>query len=73
MTFELPTPPDLADPARARQLQHLLDQKTKPQGSLGRLEPLALQLGLVFGSDQPALQAPQLLICAGDHGSISRE
>lgn len=68
MTFELPKLPDLADAARARHLQQLLDQKTKPQGSLGRLESLALQLGLILGSAQPTLQAPQLLICAGDHG-----
>ena len=29
------------------QLRHALDHKTKPLGALGRLEPLALQLGLI--------------------------
>ena len=33
----LPLLADIADPALTQALQHKLDQKTKPQGSLGRL------------------------------------
>ncbi|HEX7890418.1 MAG TPA: nicotinate-nucleotide--dimethylbenzimidazole phosphoribosyltransferase, partial [Ramlibacter sp.] len=59
---------DIEDPALAARLQHALDRKTKPVGSLGQLEALALRIGLVLGSDAPRLREPQVLVCAGDHG-----
>lgn len=63
---------DLHDSALAQRLQHKLDRKTKPVGALGRLEALALQLGLVLGSESPRLEQPQVLVCAGDHGLAAR-
>lgn len=59
---------DIHDAGLAARLQHKLDRKTKPVGSLGRLEALALRIGLVLGSETPVLREPQVLVCAGDHG-----
>jgi nicotinate-nucleotide--dimethylbenzimidazole phosphoribosyltransferase len=71
----LPTLPDLADLTDAeltRTLQALLDGKTKPRGSLGRLETLALQIGQILGSVAPQLRDPQMVVFAADHGLAAR-
>lgn len=70
--MKLPFVPDLRDSALRERLQHLLDNKTKPVGSLGRLEALALRIGCTLGSETPQLLRPQLLVCAGDHGLAQR-
>jgi len=72
MTFTVPTLDDIAQPALAARLQHLLDNKTKPLGSLGRLEALAQRIGLILGTEAPVLSAPQMVVFAGDHGLAAR-
>ncbi|MDD5324560.1 MAG: nicotinate-nucleotide--dimethylbenzimidazole phosphoribosyltransferase [Polaromonas sp.] len=72
MNFTIPSIPDLSDSALTQRLQHKLDNKTKPLGSLGRLEALALQLGVILGSETPELRVPQMVVFAGDHGLAAR-
>ena len=68
MSFNQPKLQDLQQPALLAQLQYKLINKTKPVGSLGALETLAQQLGLILQTDSPLLQAPQLVVFAADHG-----
>ncbi|MES2925818.1 MAG: nicotinate-nucleotide--dimethylbenzimidazole phosphoribosyltransferase [Pseudomonadota bacterium] len=70
--FTVPAIADISDAPLTARLQHLLDNKTKPLGSLGRLESLALRIGQVLGTEAPALLQPQMLVCAGDHGLAAK-
>lgn len=49
-------------------LQRRLDTRTKPQGSLGALEGLAIQLGSILQTQTPVLRAPSMFVFAADHG-----
>ena len=60
--------PTRANAQLQARLQHLLDNKTKPLGALGLIETLGLRIGLILGSEAPALQAPQIVVYAADHG-----
>jgi len=53
--------------ARARQ-----DQLTKPQGALGRLESLSIQLAGITAQARPRFKQPAIITMAGDHG-IARQ
>ncbi|WP_431099977.1 nicotinate-nucleotide--dimethylbenzimidazole phosphoribosyltransferase [Roseateles noduli] len=64
----IPSIPSLHDAALASALQHRIDRKTKPLGSLGRLEGLMMRLGLILGTEQPKLVDPQMMVFAADHG-----
>ena len=64
----LPIIDPISDAALAGRLQQRIDRLTKPLGSLGRIEALALQIGLVQRSEHPRLSSPQMLVFAADHG-----
>jgi nicotinate-nucleotide--dimethylbenzimidazole phosphoribosyltransferase len=56
------------DPRVALRAQARLDHLTKPPGSLGRLEELALRVALITGSESPRVVAPVIFTLAADHG-----
>ena len=58
------------DPAAAAQTQRRLDTLTKPPGSLGRLEELAVRLAAVTGG-APRVSAPVIFTFAADHGVVA--
>lgn len=48
-----------------------VDAKTKPQGSLGRIEQLAVQIAGAQDSMKPLADPATLLLFAGDHGMVA--
>jgi nicotinate-nucleotide--dimethylbenzimidazole phosphoribosyltransferase len=47
-------------------------QLTKPPGALGRLEDLAIWYAGWRGTDRPSLNAPQIIVFAGNHGVAAK-
>ncbi|HLP05756.1 MAG TPA: nicotinate-nucleotide--dimethylbenzimidazole phosphoribosyltransferase [Paludibacter sp.] len=62
--FNIPSPGKQIEPF----LIEKIDNLTKPKGSLGRLEELAIQIGTIQQTLTPALTKPYHIIFGGDHG-----
>ncbi len=58
----------IAEPTFETTLQAAIDGKTKPPGSLGRIEALAAQLARLQNSLMPRAETCRLTIFAADHG-----
>jgi nicotinate-nucleotide--dimethylbenzimidazole phosphoribosyltransferase len=69
LTLPAIPPVNLVAQTSARARQNLL---TKPAGSLGQLEDLAVQLAAITGQLNPSLARKAIVVMAGDHG-IARE
>ena len=51
-----------------KEIENIIDSKTKPIGSLGKIENIAKQICLVQKSLSPYLSDPEIIIFAADHG-----
>ena len=67
-TIEMIKPLDEGAMAEARARQNRL---TKPQGSLGRLEELSIQLAGIQGKPIPQIRHKAIITMAGDHGVVA--
>lgn len=66
--IEMIEPLDREAMAKAQARQNLL---TKPQGSLGRLEELSIQLAGIQGRPIPQIKHKAIITMAGDHGVVA--
>ena len=64
ITFQINRP----DEAIRQALEDRINSLAKPKGSLGRLESLALQIGMIQQTLHPVLSHPVNVIYAADHG-----
>ncbi len=61
-------PLDEAAMQAARQRQ---DELTKPQGSLGRMEELSIQIAGITGNPRPKINNKAIIVMAADHGVVA--
>jgi len=66
-TFQI----EAVDRTLEQQLHHQINNKTKPIGALGKLENIALKIGLIQQTLKPQILHPTMLIFAADHGIVA--
>lgn len=70
--MKLPEVRPLPDPGAEVAARRRLDRLTKPPGSLGRLEELAVRLAAISGHFPPPLRDPVIFTLAADHGVVAQ-
>jgi nicotinate-nucleotide--dimethylbenzimidazole phosphoribosyltransferase len=70
MKFSIEHIDNIGDPELERRIQYRLDSLTKPRGSLGRLESLAMQIGLIQRTAMPRIDSKRMVIFCADHGVV---
>ncbi len=68
--MHIPYIPSTDNDALANQLDSAINNKTKPVGSLGMLERLAKQIGLIQQTREIALDKAAIVVFAADHGVV---
>lgn len=60
-----------SDEALANRIESEISAKTKPPGSLGMLETIGKQIGLIQQTTKPKLIEPSIIVFAADHGIVA--
>src|SRR5579872_5304632 len=68
MTYDAIRP--IGDAQLEARIRARLDSLTKPPGSLGRLEDLVLQLGLIQSTESPHIAGKAMIVFCADHGVV---
>ncbi|MGC4377061.1 nicotinate-nucleotide--dimethylbenzimidazole phosphoribosyltransferase [Fictibacillus sp. Mic-4] len=58
------------DKEKGKEVRSYIDTLTKPPGSLGRLEELAIQLAEITSQSHPVVTPPGVIVFAADHGIV---
>ncbi len=58
------------DAVVSKKAQNRQNNLTKPQGSLGRLEQISIQLAAIQKREKPSIKEKAIITLAGDHGVI---
>lgn len=69
--MHIPDITSIRNDSLAHALDKAINNKTKPLGSLGMLESLARQIGLIQQSTEVAIRQPAILVFAADHGVVA--